>query len=333
MRRRVTDLVARGKVGVRATEITMSRLVTAVRWLRKTKRIPAGVAEAPDDWKAALVSFWKGLTKSTRDPEPNRPRFTQDEALAILAVSWQVDPRFGLLIDLGAEYRLGQVARCRRSDLDLEAGLLIVRGAGKKGGETIDLTDAQVASVRVAIDPGNREAGYLAAREEAWIADGTDYDLFPGGKMRRWRVASIRPGTHRGKSRPVVSTTLRKWFRKAEGLARVDGKKIKHVNGRGAYGIRRQHVKIANDEGISRFGLRAAGGWSSTKIPDEVYDEQENRRGRAEAKLVRARWRRESDPPKADAAQGTTDDAVRTSSALPEKPADDSPTVNGANNQ
>ena len=291
-RRRMTELVARRHVGVRGSEKDVSRLITVVRWLRKTKRIPAGAAEWPDGWKADLIAFWKGLTKTGRDPQPNRPRFEHDIALKILAVTWDVDPRFGLLMDLGAELRLGQVARCRRADLDLEHRTLRVIGAGRKGGTMIDLTDGQVSSAQRALD------GYLADRETAWQAESKDYDLFPGGKLRRvYRVKAPRVTTGKSSSRPVAGNTIRKWFREAEELVKLDdGSSLKHVNGRGAYGIRRIHVDVANKEGISRLGLRAAGGWSSTKIPDEIYSEQENRLGRAEAKKVRAIFRKEGQP-------------------------------------
>jgi hypothetical protein len=151
IRARISDLVKRKFVGSRSTEITVTRLITVMRWLRKRKRIPAGAAEIDDKWKEELKSFRRGLTGTKRDPEPNRPRHTQEEMIKILAAAPKVDPRMSILLYVTAELRLGQTSRAKRSDLKLDAsefGELHIYGAGKKGGEIVELTQG----MRTAID-------------------------------------------------------------------------------------------------------------------------------------------------------------------------------------
>jgi hypothetical protein len=67
-----------------------------------------------------------------------------EEVAAIFAALPQGDPRLRLLVELAAELRARQAVRARRSDLHLTGGgfalgRFIVRGAGKKLGEIVDL--------------------------------------------------------------------------------------------------------------------------------------------------------------------------------------------------
>lgn len=269
------------RTGIRAVEILAARLITVIRWLRKTKRIPAGAAEPPEDWRDEIVRHWKGIVGTQRDPQVFRPRHTVDELRRLLVAARKVDPRYGLMMQLGAEYRLGQVARAMRSDLDVDAGTFTIHGAGHKGGEVVDLTPAQRTAVAEAL------AGYLAPLEAAYQAEGTDYCLFPGGRLRgkRGKRATGAPyiGADITPTTPIEWDTIRKWFRAAERSAEIE-----HVHGRGAYGLRRVATDAALQEKISERGLKAAGGWRSTKVPHEIYAEAENRAGRAEAASVRA---------------------------------------------
>lgn len=284
LRRRLEGLLKQGRKAVRTTEITVSRLITVTKWLRRTRRIPMDAALPPDDWKAQIVVHWKGETGSKRDPQPSQPRHTLAELRRILAVLDRIEPRVGLLIALGAEYRLGQVVRARRSDLNVEQGQLTVEGSGHKAGEIIDLTPRQVSAVLFALSP----AGYLGTLEAAFQKKGADYLLFPGGKMTSYRVAQRSFGKGARLGAPLNRRTIGKHFRDAETLA-----KVKHVDGRGPYGLRRQNVDAALAEGVSELGLKAAGGWASMKIPTEIYAEKSNVIGRAEAMRIRTKTRGE----------------------------------------
>jgi hypothetical protein len=111
LRRRLESLLKQEKKGVRTTEITISRLATVTTWLRRVKKIPREAGLPPEDWREQLLEHWRGVTKSTRNPEPSRPRHTLDEMRKILGIASVIDPRLDLLLKLGAEYRLGQVVR------------------------------------------------------------------------------------------------------------------------------------------------------------------------------------------------------------------------------
>lgn len=301
IRRRLDSLVADDKLGVRTTEITVSRITTAVRWLRRAKKIGPDVGFAPEDWKQDILTYWRGITKAARDPVPSRPRHTIEELRKLLDWCGFVDPRLGLMLALGAEYRLGQIVRAMRSDLTIQVVqngdgsathkcTLLVHGQGKKGGETIDLTEGQMRSVFTAL------GGYLDACEERWLAERIDYPLFPSGRLvrreqlpgHRMTRDTQRLGRRRRGRVFLTKTWILRNFHLAELAAGID-----KIEGRGAYGLRRVNVDAANLEGISLQGLKATGGWSSTKMPNEIYAEQENKRGREEARTVRAKTRGE----------------------------------------
>jgi integrase len=204
----------------------------------------------------------------------------------LLARAWDVDPRLGLLLALGAEQRHGQVARARRSDLNLEENSFRIRSRGKKKGATILLTTGQRAAVDRAM------AGYLAVLE----ASLPDYPLFPKGQMPGGRsdkpVALVRP---HGLGDPIDRSTIGDWFLEVEALeSKLNPEHpIPHMKGRGPYGIRRIAVDGAKAQGISREGLQQHGGWTDTQVPDRIYADQEAVAAREEARDVRAKLRGE----------------------------------------
>lgn len=277
LRKRLGEQVQQGRTGLRSTEITVGRILTAVHWLKKKKRIPLDAAVIDDEWREQMRQYWKGLTGESSVPEPNRPRHTDEEARKLIALSWDVDPRFGLMMALGAELRLGQVARAKRSDLT--ATQFVVRGSGDKKGETIDLTPGQSLAVQRACE------GYLRLLEAA----GGDYYLFPaghiGGRASGNPVARVEQGAAH-----INENTIRDWYWKAEALA-----KIARVKGRGVYGVRRAAVDHALGKKVSQDGLKALGGWTSDEVPRGIYADQKNVAGRTEAASVRASFRGESD--------------------------------------
>ena len=278
-RERINQLRAAGEVGHRGAEVTVSRILTVANWLRDEELILPGACVAPRTWKLDLRADWRALSGSDRDPEPRRPRHTLDEMLRLLDAAWDVDARFGLLVSLGAELRLGQVVRCRRSDLDLDARTLLVPTSGKKRGVLQKLTSGQVAAVERAI------AGYLSALD----AELADYPLFPQGQMPGGRKgAPVAEVERHGTARPLNRKTLNQWFRDAERRAGVV-----HVPFRGGYGIRRLAVDEYKRRGISREGLMQAGGWSDSQIPDAVYADQKAEYAADEASRLRAAMRGE----------------------------------------
>lgn len=303
LRVRVEELVAKNCRAVRAAEITVGRIITTVGWLREVRRIARDAAPWPKSWKAQITQHWQGVTKSIRAPEPHRPRYTLDEAQRILRAS-NFDPRLEMLLWLGCELRLGQVARALRSDLDLplvdwqapetnetDYGTLQVYGAGKKSGTTVDITRGQRRRVDDALS-----AGYLAPAEEKYQAKAlADYCLFPAGYVVG------RVGFTRGETLPMrmsdkidwqkhcTSSWVRKNFREAEKRAGVE-----HVEGRGAYGIRRQGRDVADTVNLSPSAIENFGGWTpGSPIPAKVYRERGNRVGRREARGARAALRGE----------------------------------------
>jgi integrase len=290
---------------VRATEITIARLITTVRWLRRMKHIPRDAATWPEEWKKDIVAHWKGVTKSDRDPEPDRPRYTLAEYRGILSKA-DFDPRLYLLLRLSVGLRPGQVARARRSDLELppvdwsvaisrdeqgrdpvDYGVFLVYGAGKKGGASVDLTRGQRLSVEQALTGD----GYLAEIDARYQRDEVaDYVLFPSGYvvgrvgMLRNKETKLSLSKGADFARTVTGSWIRKNWRVAEARAGIE-----HQRGRATYGGRRLSVDVGDEMELSPSGLQGLGGWTDIKIPTSIYRERTNKAGRREARPVRAR--------------------------------------------
>jgi integrase len=286
-RARIEQITGKGKAGLRGAEVVIARLLTVAEWLRSEELIPSTACVAPRHWKQELSGDWREITEARTDYEPARPRHTAAELRQILAVAPRVDPRFALLLALGAELRLGQVVRGRRVDLDLVAGTFTVRRRGKKRGTVVKLTRGQLAAARAAIGAG----GYLEPLETRALPEGSDrdYPLFPQGQLTGGRKGEPHAVDRHRTAAPVNRRTLQQWFKEAEQLAG-----IAHVKGRGAYGLRRAAVDGAKELGISREGLKEHGGWVDSQMPDQVYADQEADYARDEARDVRAKIRGEA---------------------------------------
>jgi len=279
---RIEQIRKKQKAGLRGAEVLVSRILTIAEWLRSEDMIPSTACIASKHWKQELAADWRELTKAEADYEPARPRHTQMQLRKLLEVAPRVDPRFALVLALGAELRLGQVVRARRADLDLGAGTFAVRRRGKKRGTIVKLTAGQLAAARAAVGP----AGYLMQLE----AQGGDYPLFPQGQLAGGRKGEDPKAVERHRAAsPLNRRTLIAWFKAAESLA-----KIPHVVGRGAYGLRRASVDGAKAQGISREALKEHGGWTDSQMPDQVYADQEADYARDEARDVRAKIRGET---------------------------------------
>jgi integrase len=275
-RTRIDEIRARGKNGgLRGAIETVRSVLTAAAWLRDEQKIAHDACLAPRAWREELRTYFRQLAGTSADPD--RPRHTVAEMRRILRKAEEVDPRFGLLMALGAELRLGQVRRCRRSDISSDHRTLTVRSAGKKKGTVQELTPGQWEAWERAIGEG----GYLAECE----AELADYPLFPGGKLVQGTAV---PAKH-GVAAAIDRTAVRDWFKIVEQLAKVE-----HVKGRGPYGLRRVAVDAGKKQGISREGLQALGGWTTSEMPDNIYAEQNSEYARHEAAEHRAKMRGET---------------------------------------
>jgi integrase len=272
-RRKIDELVNRGKRGARTAEKVLEHVIAVASWLRDYEHIPDTACLPSGKWTAELYDDWRTRTGSDRDYQVHKPRHTRDEAQAIMAAAPQVDPRFDLLLSLGADLRLGQVVRARRSQLDLVANTFTVYGRHTKKGTTVELTPGQRRAVEDAI------RGHLSRLEGSCA----DYHLFPGRFATSAGEFTKADGGH------VHKQTLYRWFKRAEEIARVE-----HRAARSAYGIRRVAVDELLRLRVSLPALQNNGGWSSPAIPTEEYADQESHAARHEAAQARATWRGEA---------------------------------------
>lgn len=295
-RQKIHDLRKAGHQGVRGAEVVIARLLAIAHWLQGEELIPAEAASASRHWKRELRRDWKQITGQAADPEPHRPRHKVEEMNRIIAVAPRVDPRFALMLQLGAELRLGMVRRLLRSHVHVSALTVRVPDSGHKRGVKVFLTAEQARAVDQALGEG-----YLAALERRRTAgEIDDYPLFPSGRLTGWKAeggAKVR-GRRRGyrmvpgqlvahrTAAPVSRTAVRDWFREAEQLAGVP-----HRRGRGTYGMRRAATQGAKDAGADRDALKEFGGWTDTQMPDRVYAEAEQDQAGQRARDIREKVR------------------------------------------
>jgi integrase len=269
--------------GLRAAEIIGTRALTMAGLLRrKHDRLPAH-APIPSGrgWRDDLRKYV--AAKHGGDiPDPERPRHSLDEVQAILRAAPDVDPRIDLVLQLGAEYRSGQVVRAMRSHLDVDGGTFEVRGRGKKKGTVIVLTTGQLASVRRAL------RGYLRQLEDARVAgELADYPLFPAGRLRKGEAYVTRHAA-------AGPSNRRSMLDRFHDVERQAG--ITPIPGRAFYGIRRQLLDAATAEDISDEGMQEHGGWTNSRTPRDIYRDKVRKKAQQEAATVRAKIRGESAP-------------------------------------
>lgn len=284
------------------TERCVVLLIQVSSWLVfEAELIPAPLS-MPKNWRVKLREDWARIT-GREVPEPNRPRHSAEEVTKILASlkDDRVDQRIALALILGAELRLGQVARLMRSDLELIAsghyrvGRLVVRGTGKKLGVIKDLTPEE----RSAVDEAMR--GYLRDLECAFAAGlRSDYPLFPAGVMPYDVKPSRRPQNKRKyvdipcvrrasadvQNEPSDDRSMRDWFDKLESVAGVN-----HVRGRGWYGIRRVASDVYPDYEDDARVLNDATGHADSKTREKTYQEKNSSSVRARTAQTRRKVR------------------------------------------
>jgi integrase len=165
-----------------------------------------------------------------KNDSPRRPVLTAEEYDAVRAVAPQVHAQFALAVVLAhaTGHRLASIRLLRWSDVDLEARRVRWRAdSDKQGYEHITpLNDEAVAALT------------QAKRERPAIGDA-------------WILPSLRDA-----SKPAQRSTMAKWWRRAETLA-----KIERIPGRGWHSFRRtfaselRHVPLKD--------LCDMGGWKS----------------------------------------------------------------------
>lgn len=273
-----------GRYGLRATEITCGVLQNAARWLQREGYLEPGDAVPAPGWKVAMRSDWEAITGSPI-AEPEKPRYTDAESAKLWRALPKADPRVALAMELGAELRLGQVVRVRRSDVlstrTHRIGALQVHGRGKKRGERIVLTMAQRHALTRALT-----SGFLFEPEAAHRAgELDDYFLFAGAKLltvedRKGR--KVRRVRATGAGSALTRRALGRQWAKLEELAGVD-----HQPGRLWYGMRRLQADKADAlEGVESRVKNRMGGWKKTSTREE-YLEQANTRDAEEAAKAR----------------------------------------------
>jgi len=124
----------RAGAGYRGAEITVARVLTVAQWLRDQDMISPSACVPAKGWKDQLRTYWSQKRGVKGAPPVARPRHTIDEMRRIIEAAPKVDPRLYLMLQLGAELRLGQVCRAWRTDLDFEVGTFMIASSGKKRG-------------------------------------------------------------------------------------------------------------------------------------------------------------------------------------------------------
>lgn len=280
--RRQADLsMRRGAVGFRAAQIVGTRILTIVTLLQEEGYLPEHyIVPGGKAWHADLRTYVE-QTLNRQLPEPHRPRYAEAEIDRLHAVAPSVDPRFALMLTLGELLRAEQVGRTWRSQLvdgkDGTPTRLRIEGRGKKRGQAMLLTPFDVAALARAFDPAD-PIGYLAEQEAAWRAHGRDYVLFP---------SALRGGVGKQRAIPGHTVTVnrdqpRQWLRAAEVIA-----EIPRVKGLGWYGLRRRGTDAAADAGLGGAALQNVGGWASSRMPTEIYEDRQRTGALEEARDFR----------------------------------------------
>jgi hypothetical protein len=284
-----------GRSGPRHAEVVVSSLYAIAAWLRDNEYIQADAARPPSGWRKQLRQEW--ATALDREIKPARPRHSSEEMAALFDHLGSAEPRLRLAIELGAELRLGQVLRLRRSDVQVDRagngppsdllGTITVRGRGNKHGETIVLTQDQ----RSGLDAS--WSGVLKDYEAKFRLGLVDnYPLFPGGKLTGG-VAIARVGRKVWNPRTALDA-----FHALEATAGVQSEV-----GRGWYGIRRTTTDLAPEFTSDDRVLDRLGG-HGRETREGVYQDRRQIRFAREAAEVRDRLRRSLSVPLPSASAG-----------------------------
>lgn len=263
-------------------QMILTVLYAVGRWLEDKKEIPRGTCDLPHRWKRDLKTAWmKETGESTRK---SRPRHTDEELAKLYRALPEAHPLVRLGFELGAEYREGQVARGKRSHLNLarvgayKSGTFEVIGPENKPGAFQHLTPEQRDVVLRLLAPD----GLLGLLEAAYQAgDIRDYSLFPQYALSYpdGQIPADAGDEH------VDPRTMIRHFHALEEIAGVD-----HVPGRAWYGVRRRLADMAPRYTPDERVLNDIGGWLRTATR-QGYQQDENPEVRAETARVRRQSR------------------------------------------
>ncbi len=246
------------RMAVRAVEF----LFRVVRFMAEKQKFSA--PKLAPKWREVMKEEWRDVTNKYH--EVNKLAHSATDVARMFASLKDADPRLHILLELGAEARLGQVARSMRSHLSLEGGVLgfgvlTVEGRSNKRGTEIDLTESQQALI---LD--TMRSGYLLDLERHFQAGRLqDYPLFPGKRFTEGVCVAkkLEDGT-RGSvvipPRPVTEDGLRGWFKEFEKTLAIP-----QVKGRGWYGVRRKTADLAEDAVVDPRALNRLTGHADTK--------------------------------------------------------------------
>jgi hypothetical protein len=223
------------------------------------------------DYRPITDVRWTGTTLTLLDADDTR----EPDPAATL------DARVRLLLDLGIEGRLGQVARAWRSHLSVEGNLRIpllrVPGRGRKRGPVWLLSETQCAHLAFAL-----EVGYLADLERAYRRhEIDDYALVPSGALREGRAP-----LERGR-KPVHEDTPAKWNASIEAAVGVPPRDT-----RGNYGFRRAFSDLYDHWSASTRAKNLVTGHQDVHVRaegqtrEEVYLDPEDARLLMEARRL-----------------------------------------------
>ncbi len=261
----------------RTAEQRVQWLRTVYNWLRKKARI-RGLEDPTEsfDFHALMEGY-----------EPAQPRYTLEEAEAIVAAAWKVDPRFRLLIALmdDSVVRRKALILTMRSAIDRPLNMEPDRDQAPHGWIVYPALKGQPSVLWFLTEFQRRELGlalttHLSELERLYQEQQKDYPLFPAARMyeraraERAPIDPLRGGAYRS----IGEGRTEQWLQKAEKEAGVP-----HVHRRLWHGFRRTSSNVVYDAaGLSV--LTTAGGWTNQATPGKIYVGKERNRDRSTAR-------------------------------------------------
>jgi hypothetical protein len=233
-----------GKYGPSAADKICGVLRTLISWLHEEELLEAGTGLPAASWKQTMKKEWTEITDEPVNP-PRKPRYARSEQEKLWFALPLGDPRHEIGCQIGAEKRLGQVRRSRRSDVLPYGGHRIGRvrlhGKGRKstGQPPILTMEARHVLTRA------MTRGVLADLEAAYQrGEISDYYLIPGGRLHtvKTRKGSRLRARVENANRPWGRTGMRRAWLRLEAIAGVP-----HERGRDWYGLRRISTDLAED--------------------------------------------------------------------------------------
>ncbi|MHB8839605.1 MAG: hypothetical protein ACYC7F_11710 [Gemmatimonadaceae bacterium] len=241
--------------GLRHVERSIRLVAKLLRYCSENDLLQ-DVPQLPDKWKEKLWKDWEQYAVRAGErltkPDPVSREYTTVDSTRLYSKASELPQRLHLMLEIAPLWRFGQALRLQRLDFRLDIGsygALNCEGRGAKWGAWMWLTEWQRLVMDWAL------GSFLSPWEERF-QDGLilNYPIFPAGRLN-----SRKP------SLSMVHLTepgLRLQFNEAE---RIAG--IKHVAGRGWYGLKRRAQNILED--LGRGDNRIAGLLSGSEQDSE----------------------------------------------------------------